>query len=258
VDFKFIKYEKRGRLGYITINRPEVMNALNPQCHWEMHRIWDDFASDDKLWVAILTGAGERAFSADHDLKYSAENRGPIELPPTGFGGFTSRFDLNKPIIAAVNGIALGGGFEMALASDLVIAADHARFGLPEPRVGLIAGAGGIHRLPRHIPLKIAMGLMLTGRHIDAAEADRLGLLNEVVAAADLIAAAERWAGEIMEGAPLSVRATKEAALSGLHMPLGQAIAEQFPAMKRMRAAHDYEEGPRAFAEKRKPVWRGE
>ncbi len=169
MDLQFIKYEKRGRLAYITINRPEVMNALNPQCHWELHQIWDDFAADNNLWIAILSGTGERAFSAGHDLKYSAEHPDPIELPPGGFGGFTARFDINKPIIAAVNGLALGGGFELALASDIVVAAEHARFGLPEPRVGLIAGAGGVHRLPRQIPLKIAMSLMLTGRQISAA-----------------------------------------------------------------------------------------
>ncbi len=259
MDLQFMRYEKRGHLAYITINRPEVMNALNPQCHWELHRIWEDFAADHNLWVAILTGAGERAFSAGHDLKYSAENPGvPIELPPGGFAGFTARFDINKPIIAAVNGLALGGGFEVALASDLVVAAEHARFGLPEPRVGLIAGAGGVHRLPRQIPLKIAMSMMLTGRQITAEEASRLGLVNEVTARNDLITAAERWAGEIMQCAPLSIRATKEAALGGLHMPLSEALAEQFPATKKLLASHDVKEGPRAFAEKRKPQWRGE
>jgi enoyl-CoA hydratase/carnithine racemase len=258
MDLQFIDYKKRGRLARITVNRPEVMNALNPQCHWELHRIWDDFAGDDNLWVAILTGAGERAFSAGHDLKYSAEHPGPIQLPPGGFGGFTARFDLNKPIIAAVNGLALGGGFELALASDIVIAADHARFGLPEPRVGLIAGAGGVHRLPRQLPLKVAMSLMLTGRQITAAEACRLGVINEVVPATDLIATAERWAAEIMECAPLSIRATKEAALSGLGLPLERALAERYPALQKLLAAEDIKEGPRAFAEKRKPQWRGE
>ncbi|MGO9056452.1 MAG: enoyl-CoA hydratase-related protein [Candidatus Binataceae bacterium] len=258
MDLQFIKYEKRGHLAYITINRPEVMNALHPQCHWELHRIWDDFAADSDLWVAILSGAGERAFSAGHDLKYSAEHPGPIELPPGGFGGFTARFDINKPIIAAINGLALGGGFELALASDLVVAAEHARFGLPEPRVGLIAGAGGVHRLPRQIPLKVAMSMMLTGRQITAAEACRLGVVNEVVPSVDLIPAAERWAAEIMECAPWSIRATKEAAIKGLDMPLEEALAQQFPALKKLLTSHDIKEGPRAFAEKRKPVWRGE
>ena len=258
MDLQFIKYEKREHLAYITVNRPEVMNALNPQCHWVLHRIWDDFAGDNNLWIAILSGAGERAFSAGHDLKYSAEHAGPIELPPGGFGGFTARFDINKPIIAAVNGLALGGGFELALASDIVVAAEHARFGLPEPRVGLIAGAGGVHRLPRQIPLKIAMSLMLTGRQISAADACRLGVVNEVVPFTELIPTAERWAAEIMECAPLSIRATKEAALKGLDMPLERALAEHFPALKTLLSSQDIKEGPRAFAEKRKPQWRGE
>ncbi len=202
MNLEFIEYEKRGRLAYVTINRPEVMNALHPPCHWELHRIWDDFAADDNLWIAILSGAGERAFCAGNDLKYTAAHPGPIELPTGGFGGFTARFDINTPIIAAVNGLALGGGFELALASDLVVTADHARFGLPEPRVGLIAGAGGVHRLPRQIPLKVAMSLMLTGRQITAEEARSLGLVNEVVAPGDLMPAAERWAAEITECAP--------------------------------------------------------
>lgn len=258
MELQFIRYEKRERIAYITINRPEVMNARHPQCHWELYRIWDDFAADNDLWVAILSGAGERAFSAGHDLKYSAEHPGPIELPPGGFGGFTARFDINKPIIAAVNGLALGGGFELALASDIVVAAEHVRFGLPEPRVGLIAGAGGVHRLARQIPLKIAMSLMLIGRQITAAEACRLGVVNEVVPSGELTAAAERWAGEIMECAPLSIRATKEAALKGLDLPLEQALAQRYPATKALLASHDIKEGPRAFAQKRKPNWRGE
>ncbi|MGH7863646.1 MAG: enoyl-CoA hydratase-related protein, partial [Candidatus Binataceae bacterium] len=182
MDLKFIKYEKRGHLAHITFNRPEVMNALHPPCHTEMDQVWDDFAADKAIWVAIVTGAGDKAFSAGNDLRWTAEHRGET-MPRSkgGFAGITARYDISKPIIAAVNGYALGGGFEIALACDIIIAAEHARFGLPEPRVGLMAGAGGVHRLPRHIPLKIAMGMMLTGKHITAAEAHRLGIANEVV-----------------------------------------------------------------------------
>jgi enoyl-CoA hydratase/carnithine racemase len=179
------------------------------------------------------------------------------KLPKTGFGAITRRFDLVKPLIAAVNGFALGGGFEIALACDLIIAAEHARFGVPEPRVGLMAAAGGVHRLPRHIPLKIAMGMMLTGRHITAAEAHRLGLVNEVVPAKDLMAAAERWAREIIECSPLSVRASKEAAMQSLHLSLEQAMETHLDGEVRLWASEDAREGPRAFAEKRKPVWKG-
>ena len=138
MDLKFIKYEKRNHLAYVTFNRPEVMNALHPPCHLEMDQVWDDFAGDREMWVAILTGAGDRAFSAGNDLKWTAEHRGERpQMSKGGFAGITSRFDITKPIIAAVNGFALGGGCEIALACDIIIAADHARFGLPEPRVGL-------------------------------------------------------------------------------------------------------------------------
>src|SRR5262249_35043228 len=181
--YEFITYEKKERVAWITINRPDVMNALHPPANLELSAAWDDFAGDPEGWVAILTGPGETASSAGNALKYTAQHgtKG-ITLGSGGFGGITARFDLVKPTIAAVNGFALGGGFELALACDLIVAAEHARFGLPEPRVGLMAAAGGVHRLPRHIPLKIAMGMMLTGRHITAAEAHRLGLGQEVVA----------------------------------------------------------------------------
>jgi enoyl-CoA hydratase/carnithine racemase len=160
-------------------------------------------------------------------------------------------------MIAAVNGFALGGGFEMALSCDIIVAADHARLGLPEPRVGLAAMAGGVHRLPRQIPMKIAMGYMLTGRHMTAQEALRLGIVNEVVPLKDLMTTAERWANEILECAPLSVRATKQAAMMGLGLPLDQALAGSYPALAQMMHSEDVKEGPKAFAEKRKPNWKG-
>ncbi len=259
MGFKFIKYEKRDHLAYITFNRPEVMNALHPPCHAEMEQIWDDFVADKNLWVAIVTGAGEKAFSAGNDLKYTAEHRGePLTMAKGGFAGITSRFDITKPIIAAVNGFALGGGFEIALACDIIIAAEHARFGLPEPRVGLMAAAGGVHRLPRHIPLKIAMGMMLTGRHIMANEAAKWGIVNEVVALKELMPTAERWAAEIMECSPLSVQASKEAALAGLGMPLEEAAKKSYAGVSKLFRSKDAIEGPLAFAQKRKPQWKGE
>ena len=259
MDLQYVKYEKKNHLAYITFNRPEVMNALHPACHVEMDGVWDDFVADRNAWVAIVTGAGDKAFSAGNDLKYTASHRGePMPRAKGGFAGITARFDINKPIIAAVNGFALGGGFEIALACDIIIAAEHARFGLPEPRVGLMAAAGGVHRLPRQIPLKIAMGMMLTGRHITAAEAHRLGIVNEVVAAKDLIGTAERWAAEIMECSPLSIQASKEAAYQGLHLSIEQALKQSYPATHKLLHSKDVIEGPRAFAEKRKPVWKGE
>ena len=253
----FVKFEKRGHIAWVTLNRPEVMNALHPPCHDELERIWNEFAADPDLWVGVLTGAGDRAFSAGNDLKWTAQHGGKLPpMPKGGFAGLTSRFDLTKPLIAAVNGLALGGGFEIVLSCDIVVAADHARFGLPEPKVGLMAAAGGAQRLPRHIPLKIAMGMMLTGEPITAARAAELGLVNEVVPTAGLEAAAMRWAEKIAECSPLSVRATKQAALDSLDRPLPGAIGMQnYPAVIELFRSEDALEGPRAFAEKRKPNW---
>src|SRR5262245_38665477 len=196
---EFCEVAREGRTLVVTLNRPEVMNALHPPANFELERVFDEFAADPELWVAVLTGAGERAFSAGNDLKWTAEHGGRLPpMPPGGFGGLVNRFDLTKPIIAAVNGFALGGRFELVLACDVVIAAEHARFGLPEPKVGLMAAAGGAQRLARQIPLKLAMGMMLTGEHIDARRANDLGLVNEVVPGTELVAAATRFAERIL------------------------------------------------------------
>lgn len=267
--YEFATYEVRDHIGYITLNRPEVMNALHAAAHVELNAIFDDAAEDDDVWVVIITGAGERAFSAGNDLKATAEasrnpDAAPLRLGPSergsrtgGFGGNTTRWDFVKPVIAAVNGWAMGGGFEIVLAADIVIAADHAQLGLPEPRVGLLAGAGGVHRLPRQLGMKRAMGMILTAKPIDAATALEWGLVNEVVPLADLMATAERWAGEIMECSPLAIRASKEAAMLGIHMSMEEAMSTRFEGQERMTGTEDMIEGPRAFAEKRPPQWKG-
>jgi enoyl-CoA hydratase/carnithine racemase len=260
MSYQYTIYEKRGHIAYITINRPEVMNALHYNANVELGKIFNDFKQDDESWVAIFTGAGDRAFSAGNDLKATAAATARGEKmsdKPVTFGGITSGFECYKPIIAAVNGFALGGGFEIVLACDIIIAAEHARFGLPEPRVGLIAAAGGVHRLPAQIPLKLAMGMMLTGRQITAQEAYRIGLVNEVVAGTELMAAAERWASEILECSPLSVRLTKESVLAGLSHSVEEAMQMDRPRLKRLLESQDFIEGPKAFAEKRKPQWTG-
>lgn len=245
-----------GRVRIVTINRPEVMNALHADASDELAAVWDEFAARDDLWVGIVTGAGERAFSAGNDLKVQAAGARRV-FGPRGFAGLTHRFDLDKPLIAAVNGIAMGGGFETALACDIIVAAENAVFALPEPRVGLIAGAGGVHRLPRIIPLKQAMGMMLTGRRVPAREGYALGFVTEVVSEGQALEGAKRWAAMILECSPKAVRATKQAACRGLDEPtLAQAIRTAYPAQQENAASQDYIEGPKAFAEKRKPVWR--
>ena len=258
MGYQFATYEKTGRIAIVTINRPERMNSLHPPANLELDQIWSDFERDPELWIGIVTGAGDKAFSAGNDLKFTAEHgRDMIRFGESGFGGLANRTTNWKPIIAAVNGFALGGGFEMALACDIIIAADHARFGLPEPRVGLFAGAGGVHRLARQVPFKLAMGLLLTGRIMGADEAHRIGVVNEVVPLAELMPTAERWATEMLECSPLSLRLTKESAFDGLLYDVDEAIERDRDRRDQLLASADFVEGPKAFAEKRKPQWTG-
>lgn len=255
---EFCTAEKDGNLLIVTINRPERMNALHPPGNAEMAGVFDDFAADPDLWVAIITGAGDRAFCAGNDLRYQAEGGDRSAAPATGFGGITARWDLDKPIIAAVNGVAMGGGFEIALACDLIIASDNARFALPEPKVGLAALAGGVHRLPRQIGLKRAMGMMLTGRHVPAAEGLELGFVNEVTTQDQLMDRARAWADMILECSPMSIRATKQAAMQGFEEGgIRAAYDGKYPAVAAMVKSEDFIEGPKAFSEKRAPNWTG-
>ena len=257
MSYQFIQVNTTDHITIITINRPEVMNALHPPANAELGQAFDAFSADDDAWVAVITGTGAQAFSAGNDLKVAASGETFDVHISGGFGGITNRHDLFKPVIAAVNGLALGGGFELALACDIIIASDNATFGLPEPRVGFVAGAGGIHRLPRAIPRKIAMGMLLRGKPIDAAEAHRLGLLNQVVSPPALLETALDWAREINECAPISIRLSKQAALMNLHLPLSEAINTPAPLFETWVNSEDRREGPLAFAEKRKPVWKG-
>ena len=256
-EFAYIRVETEGRLTIITINRPEARNALNFEAHNELDRAFNEFAADGDQWVAIITGAGDKAFCAGQDLKQSLSGDG-IPFPPSGFGGITSRTGLNKPVIAAVNGVAMGGGFEIALACDLVVATENAMFALPEVRVGLAAVAGGLHRLPREIGRQRAMGMLLTGRRVSAREGQALGFVNEVVVG-DALAATKALANVILACSPMSVRATKEAVMRGLAVSVEQALEDQmqYPALQAMFKSEDAVEGPAAFAAKRAPNWRG-
>lgn len=256
----FIKIDHKGPVTIITLNRPEVMNAINSAMHNELQAAFDVFAADPKQHVCVVTGAGPRAFCAGSDLKAAAAAGGHALYPKSGYAGLIERFDCPKPFIAAVNGVALGGGFEVALACDLIIASDHASFGLPEPLVGAVALGGGVHRLARQIGLKRAMGIILTSRRVSAQEGLRFGFVNEVAPQDDLLATTWRWCEEILRASPMSIRASKETAYLSLdEASLAQAMRNQesYPAFAAWRGSEDVKEGPRAFAEKRAPVWKG-
>lgn len=258
-----VRYDKRGHVAYITLDRPQALNALDLRTHAELAAIWGDFEQDDNLWLGVLTGSGERAFSVGQDLK-ELVRRNQDGVPPSSFGSaggtgwprLTERFSMSKPLIARVNGYALGGGFELALACDIIVAAEHAEFALPEARLGLIAGAGGVFRLTRQLPTKTAMGYLMTGRRLSAERAYQLGLVNEVAPMAELDACVERWVDDVLRSAPLSLRAIKEVAQKSSTMPLDQAFQARYEWEDRRRASSDCLEGPRAFVEQRPPAWK--
>lgn len=259
-----VRYEKKGHVACVTLDRPEVLNAMDLRMHAELAAVWDDVETDDRVRVAVLTGAGERSFSVGQDLKERAR-LGRQGVPPSTFGSrgqpgwprLTERFTMSKPVVARVNGYALGGGFELALACDIIVAAKHAVFALPEARLGLVPGAGGAFRLARQVPVKVAMGYLLTGRRMTAATALSFGLVNDVVPAADLDHCVAGWTDDLIRSAPLSVRAIKESVLRSLDMPLEDAFTASYTWEPRRRRSRDASEGVQAFAEKRDPHWLG-
>ncbi|MCH2512110.1 MAG: enoyl-CoA hydratase [Dehalococcoidia bacterium] len=263
-DTADVAYERRGNTAHITINRPDTMNSLGPDQHNRMVQIWEEFRDDSDAWVAILSGAGNRAFCAGADLKTYTPLLAERDIYDTrqdsnryGFGGITRGLEIWKPIIAAVNGYALAGGLELALACDIRIASDSAQFGCSEVQRGFHHCDGGTVRLPLIVGLGNALKMQLTGEAIDATEALRIGLVSQVVTHADLIPAAERMADLITMNGPLGVRSAKESMLRSLGRVLEDALRFENLLFSTLTRTEDYREGPSAFAEKRPPVWQG-
>jgi enoyl-CoA hydratase/carnithine racemase len=247
-------FEKKGPVAYVTINRPEVLNACDFETYTRLTEIWSEFRDDQNLRVAIFTGAGERAFCAGSDIKSNYAERRGAEGARTPY---PVMFELTKPIIAAINGHANGGGLEQALACDIRVAAHHAQFGLGEVRLGWLPGGGGTQRLPRLIPLGRALEMLYTGKRIDAQEALRLGLVDYVVSMNELIPRCEQIASEICKSAPLAVQRIKEVALRGLDLPLAEGLKLERDGYESLTRTEDAKEGALAFAEKRSPTWKG-
>ncbi len=260
-----VEYRRQGHVAYVTLNRPAVLNAMDLRMHAELGEVWDDVEADDDVWLVVLTGAGERSFSVGQDLKELVARTEAGTTAPATFGSrgkpgwprLTERFAFAKPIVARVNGFAYGGGFELALACDVIVAAEHAEFALTEAKLGLMAGAGGVFRLTRQAPFRIAMGHLVTGRPMSAARAYELGLVNEVVPADRLDDCVAGWVADILACAPLSVRAIKQAAHHSATLPLEQAFTASYPWESRRMHSQDSLEGPRAFVDKRRPTWTG-
>jgi acetyl-CoA C-acetyltransferase len=254
--YEHILVRRDGHLLEVTINRPEARNSLHPMANDELDHAFDAYFANAGLWVAILTGAGDKAFSAGNDLIYSASGR-PMWVPKNGFAGLTSRRGMAKPVIAAVNGFAMGGGCEIALACHLVVADETAKFALSEVKVGLIAGAGGVVRLPRMLPPKLANEMILTGRRLTAAEGHAYGLVNRVTPAGAALAGARALAAEILDGSPTSVRISLQVMEETRGIPdVIDAVTHHSPALDDLMISEDAIEGLTAFAEKRKPRWR--
>jgi enoyl-CoA hydratase/carnithine racemase len=249
--------ERRGNVEILTINRPEARNAINGAVSKAMSDAMDALTDDPECWVVVVTGSGDKAFSAGMDLKaFSSGEGGDIMGASGGFGGLTQRA-FPKPIIAAVNGSALAGGFEIMLSCDLVVAADHAKFGIPEAKRGLIAGAGGLIRMPKRLPMAVALELAMTGDPIDAERAYALGLVNKVVPGDAVLAEAVALAERIAANAPLAVRYSKEVMKRAADLPESEGWAINSDAVRVVFSSADAMEGPIAFAEKRAPNWQG-
>jgi len=243
-----------GSITRILLNRPNQMNAITTEMHSLLDEVFDSFAADDSQRIAVVSGAGEKAFCAGSDLKDGIGKH----YPRGGYAGLIERFDLAKPVIAAVDGYALGGGFELALACDIIIASERSSFSLPEPLVGAVALGGGLHRLPRQIGKKQAMGLILTSRRVSAEEGYRMGFVNEVVPTDKLNETVQGYCNDILKGAPLAIEASKmtvQRSLAELSLEDAMKTQEKYPEFTKWRNSEDAMEGIAAFTEKRQPNW---
>ena len=258
---QYVSISRDGPITTVTLNRPEVMNCINQDMHFELQAAFDSFAGDPTQNICLVTGAGDKAFCAGSDVRAAANAVSAMPTyPRCGYGGLTERFDCDKPIIAVVNGLALGGGFEIALACDLIVASERASFGLPEPLVGAIALGGGMHRLARRIPQNLAMGMILSSRRVSAHDAAAYGIVNEVVPHEELATAARRWCDDILRASPVAIKASKAITLKGLAEPdVETAMSKQadYPEFVEWRDSSDFIEGLCAFAERRAPNWSG-
>jgi enoyl-CoA hydratase/carnithine racemase len=252
-----VEYNQSGHIATVTINRPEALNAIDPATNDELIRVWSEVRDEPDVWVAILTGAGDKAFCAGADLKELIPELGRQARQGTlddfNFGGITRNFEMWKPIIAAINGFALAGGMELALACDIRIASENARFGQPEVRWAIIPGAGATQRLPRAIGMSAALEIILSGRQLDAAEALRLGLVHRVVPAVEVLPEAQHTAEALLANGPLALRAAKQAVIQGSGLPLPDGLALELDLFAETLRGEDAIEGPTAFAEKRPP-----
>lgn len=257
-----VHYEVTDHVARVTIDRPERLNAVDEPTEQELQRVWTDMESRNDIWCAVLTGGGERAFSVGADVKAAADEGLTgvdywLKPRPGGFGGIATRSSLSVPLVGRVNGHALGGGFEMMLGCDIVVASDNATFGLTEPRIGFIPVEGGMVQLARQIPYRRAMGILLTGSRFCAAEALEFGLINEVVTLDTLDATVDRWVDQILQCAPHSLRAVKAVVRQTAHLSVDDAMGRRLPELTHAFVADDREEGVRAFVEKRRPNWQG-